>query len=811
MKTSLLLLPMVALLAGAYLGGRALSQSSAQEASAPPVASPTAAGSVVSGSSTEVGAPTSLDMPAPEGESGSIPPVVPVVVPDLPKPVADIVLLAQRTLSESVLVHFVDTLQEPFELDGEQVIYLSDLGIPDGVISALLRRSQILAGRGPVVSEEPMIAELSQPETQPETAPQVQLSEPTAAQYRATFQAPEANAPVYGQPQPVAPPVQQAGPAPEMAQAPAVQAPTQQVTYNVFYESLSPYGNWVQAPSYGWVWQPTVAVVNPGWQPYVHGGRWMWSDYGWYWNSTYSWGWAPFHYGRWHQSGLHGWVWVPGRTWGPAWVAWRYDSAYCGWAPLPPEAYWSPGIGFSWSSRGSRVGIGFGIGVSAWAVAPWGGFCAPRLPAVCLPRHSTGHFVNNTSIKVSEGQAVNIVGNNNTVIINNAVSRDQVQRHVRDEIRKVAITDAPTPGRSSIAARPSTDGASARPQIAAYRPQIQDTGGEAPAPPSSLLTRQEERKYAATRPATTGRTGNAGSATAPGSRSVVPTRDGQVSATRPGDSAIRPNVAPSGRDPSARPSATRPATGGTPGSDSLATRPVPSATRPSGTGATAPSTGAATRPTFSSTRVAGNVPQTTPAVRPGTQATYPSATTGTRPPQTQSQVRPSTVPGRPTSQSLPSSVTAARPQGSGLQSNYQQNYQQQAPQQQQQPIQRYPQRQEVPKAVPSYPGSMAPVPQTGRPAYNQNSYSAPATRGTVPSAARPSGVAAPSTPTYSRPTPSYSRPVQSAPSRSTYSRPSSPAPSPRLNSGSIGSTTRSVPSASRPTPVQSAPATRPSR
>jgi hypothetical protein len=798
---------MVALLAACHLGGKALSRSAPQATT-----TTTAAAPAMDRSSTEFGASPGAPPPPADEEAGAIPPIVPVAVPDLPKPVAEIVLLAQRTLGESVLVHFVDTIQEPFELDGEQVIYLSDLGIPDGVISALLRRSQTLAGRSPVLSEEPMVADVGQP------TPQTQSSEPTAAQYRATFQAPEANAPVYGQPQPVAQPPQQAGLGPEVAQGAAVQAPTQQVTYNVFYESLSPYGNWVQAPAYGWVWQPTVAVVNPGWQPYVHGGRWMWTDYGWYWNSTYSWGWAPFHYGRWHQSGVHGWVWVPGRSWGPAWVAWRYDAAYCGWAPLPPECYWSPGIGFSWMSRGSSVSVGFGIGLGAWAVAPWGGFCAPRLPVVCLPRESTGHFVNNTSIKVSEGQAVNIVGNNNTVIINNAVSRDQVQRHVREEIRKVAVTDAPTPGRASIAPRPASDGTSARPQIAAYRPQIQDSGGTPSAPPSSLLARQEERKYTATRPATSGRTETVGSAAAPGARSLVPTRDGQVSATRPGDSASRPNVAPSARDQSTPPSATRPGAGGAPGSDSLTARPNPSATRPSGAGVTAPSTGA-TRPDFASTRVAGSPSQGTAAVRPGTQTTYPGATTGVRPGQTQSQVPSSTVPGRPTSQSLPSAVPAARPQGSGIQSNYQQQqYQQQQYQQQQyqpQQIQRYPQRQEVPKAVPSYPGSMAPVPQTGRPVYNQNAYPAPATRGAAPAAARPGGVTTPSysqpAPSYSRPVPSYSQPVQSAPSRSTYSRPSTPAPSPRLNSGSTGSSTRSVPSASRPTPVQSAPATRPSQ
>jgi len=34
-----------------------------------------------------------------------------------------------------------------------------------------------------------------------------------------------------------------------------------------------------------------------------------------------------------------GWLWVPGRVWAPAWVDWRQNDTYLGWAPLPPSAY----------------------------------------------------------------------------------------------------------------------------------------------------------------------------------------------------------------------------------------------------------------------------------------------------------------------------------------------------------------------------------------------------------------------------------------------------------------------------------------
>ena len=78
-----------------------------------------------------------------------------------------------------------------------------------------------------------------------------------------------------------------------------------------FYNSLAPYGTWVNVPDYGWCWQPTVVVVNSAWQPYCNNGCWLWTDQGWYWNSYYSWGWAPFHYGRWCQYPGYGWLWCP--------------------------------------------------------------------------------------------------------------------------------------------------------------------------------------------------------------------------------------------------------------------------------------------------------------------------------------------------------------------------------------------------------------------------------------------------------------------------------------------------------------------
>ena len=65
-------------------------------------------------------------------------------------------------------------------------------------------------------------------------------------------------------------------------------------------------------------------------------GRWIYSDYGWYWDSREPFAWAVYHYGRWGYDPDYGWFWVPGDVWAPAWVQWRYSDNYVGWAPIGP-------------------------------------------------------------------------------------------------------------------------------------------------------------------------------------------------------------------------------------------------------------------------------------------------------------------------------------------------------------------------------------------------------------------------------------------------------------------------------------------
>lgn len=108
--------------------------------------------------------------------------------------------------------------------------------------------------------------------------------------------------------------------------------PQEAVPIKVFYEALSPYGQWMYDKNYGYVWTPS----DKKFRPYYTNGYWVMTEHGSTWFSNYPWGWVPFHYGRWVHDSYYRWVWIPGTTWAPAWVVWRTSGEYCGWTPITP-------------------------------------------------------------------------------------------------------------------------------------------------------------------------------------------------------------------------------------------------------------------------------------------------------------------------------------------------------------------------------------------------------------------------------------------------------------------------------------------
>lgn len=116
-------------------------------------------------------------------------------------------------------------------------------------------------------------------------------------------------------------------------------------SFDYFYTSLQNQGNWIEFPGGVIAWKPYTYDYN--WAPYKY-GRWLWTTQGWYWDSNEPYGHIVYHYGRWSYDDYYGWLWYPGYDWAPAWVEWRYDNIYVGWAPLPPQAMFNVSFGINY-------------------------------------------------------------------------------------------------------------------------------------------------------------------------------------------------------------------------------------------------------------------------------------------------------------------------------------------------------------------------------------------------------------------------------------------------------------------------------
>lgn len=352
----------------------------------------------------------------------------PAQPPQLSPALAEVVRLIQANVGAEVLLAYITNSTLPFYVGANEIVYLHDLGAPTTIITALINADatpEMAARKAAAVSVKPLPPGVAA--TEPVISAPVPRPPPPAAQ--AVPNPPE--------PVPVNPPANTgtvyAGPPPEGTTV-TYEYP-QEVNYNYFYTSLSPYGSWVDVPGYGSCWRPTVATWNSSWRPYLDGGRWLWSDAGWYWYSDYSWGWAPFHYGRWHRPAGYGWVWSPDTVWGPSWVSWRYSAGYCGWAPLPPTARYVSGLGFYYNTGAVGFGFEFGLGYSDYCYIPSARFCDRRPVNHCLPPNQNASVHKDTTVINNY-----VVGNNNT-IINNGPGFDKVAKVTRGDIKRIALRD----------------------------------------------------------------------------------------------------------------------------------------------------------------------------------------------------------------------------------------------------------------------------------------------------------------------------------------------------------------------------------
>jgi hypothetical protein len=199
-----------------------------------------------------------------------------------------------------------------------------------------------------------------------------------------------------------------------------------------FYEYLSSFGNWVNNTPYGYVWVPRH--MRHSWRPYTS-GRWVWTDYGWTWVSSFEWGWVPFHYGRWGWDRDLGWFWVPDTVWGPAWVTWRAGDFYMGWAPLPPEAEFIPGLGIR--------SFDFDFPPHYWIFVNTRHFMLDRLDRYVLPFERNYTIIDFTMIN----GGIHVRGGR---VFNEGIDVERVRRFTRQDVTRFELRDPNRPGPSRI-------------------------------------------------------------------------------------------------------------------------------------------------------------------------------------------------------------------------------------------------------------------------------------------------------------------------------------------------------------------------
>ncbi len=214
------------------------------------------------------------------------------------------------------------------------------------------------------------------------------------------------------------------------------------VNFQVFYDELSPYGQWVDYENYGYAWIPDA---GPDFVPYSTDGHWVLSDYGWTWVSDYEWGWAPFHYGRWDYDNYYGWLWIPDNQWGPAWVNWRQSDGYYGWSPMEPGISLSIGFGRAYSSSNDH-----------WMFVRDRDFERPDIDRYYVNRTDHARIVRNSTVI----RSTHIDNSRHTTYVTGP-ARNDVQRVTGRQIKPVSIRENDRPGQRM------NNG-----QLEMYRPQV---------------------------------------------------------------------------------------------------------------------------------------------------------------------------------------------------------------------------------------------------------------------------------------------------------------------------------------------------
>jgi hypothetical protein len=94
--------------------------------------------------------------------------------------------------------------------------------------------------------------------------------------------------------------------------------------FDTVLQLLNPYGSWSKIEG-KWAFTPQDHLA-----PYTD-GRWIYTEYGWYWKGRLPHSWATEHYGYWKRGADKLWSWYPGPYWLPEIVEIRATSKSLGW------------------------------------------------------------------------------------------------------------------------------------------------------------------------------------------------------------------------------------------------------------------------------------------------------------------------------------------------------------------------------------------------------------------------------------------------------------------------------------------------
>ncbi|HLX60356.1 MAG TPA: DUF6600 domain-containing protein [Planctomycetota bacterium] len=383
----------------------------------------------------------------------------------------DIAKLAKSGVGDDVLLAFIQASPVAYQLGIDEIVYLRDVGVSDKMIQSIMDHgNDIRAGKAPVVVADdanlkpldtttPVVADPNAPDP---NAPTPVVDPAVAADPNAQGTEPVTYAsPLTGDTSSTPELITASDTVRETVAAPTPVEACTDCTISHFYETLTPYGTWVDIDG-TWCWQPSVCAGDPSWRPYCHRGHWVWTDSGWCWASDYSWGWAPFHYGRWFRAPGYGWLWAPDTVWGPAWVNWRESDAVWGWAPLPPAARFETdaaiGVGFHIGGRnwGLNIGAGydFGLGYADYAFVPREHFVDVSFTAFLVPPERHYAIYRQTVIiqnSITYDRAAIFVHGPRAELVIAATHHDLIQVRLADnEVRAGAILGRGTFERNGV-------------------------------------------------------------------------------------------------------------------------------------------------------------------------------------------------------------------------------------------------------------------------------------------------------------------------------------------------------------------------